>query len=91
MAKKTLVEQAMELFYLDKPKYHPVTHELMGYELPRPEELKKKVKEAKCNGLIKKRALELLPEILCKIEIKQRMEQAHDTICNDAIKRCKSD
>lgn len=85
---KTLVEEAIELFYLDNPKYHPVTHELMGYELPDPETLKAKVKASKCNGLIKKRALELLPELLCKIEIEHRKEQAHDSLASNALKRC---
>lgn len=83
---KSLTEEAMELFYLDNPKYHPVTHELMGYVFPDPEVLKQKVKDAKCNGLIKKRALELLPEILCKIEIEQRKEAKHDSIINEVCK-----
>ena len=86
MSTKSLVEQAIELFYLDHPKYHPVTHELLGYVFPTPEELKAKVKAAKCNGLIKKRALELLPEFLCKMEIESRKESNHDSIIANALK-----
>lgn len=64
---KSLTEQAMEEFFLTKPKYHPITHEQMGYILPTQAELEEMIKQSKSNGLVKKRARELLPELCCKI------------------------
>jgi hypothetical protein len=80
MSKKPLVQQAIEEFFLRKPIYDPVTHLDSGYVLPTYEELEEYIKTSNANGLVKKRARELLPELLSKTIIecdKQDMALMH--------------
>jgi len=59
-------EEAIKTFFLNKPKFNPITHLVEGYILPTNDELDKYIKESNASENVKLRAKQLLPELLCK-------------------------